>query len=292
MGDMSDDNSKNGGRVTSIFTKQVDTPHLKQLESAFEALRNKTSSGLPLNAQQEEERDRFIDQKNGLFQERQDRGFIKDQALSYLTEIHNQEIEKLQSMDCDEWERFVENRMIEPLHTNTTVANEVEEYIQKTRQNWENNPLDKDENRFESKRELEEHIFNVSNMTTGEWEETKQHEYILSNTLSGQNSSFTSNMDDETKSAIDKSIKASRPAHIQKHYDTVLNAFKDRDILMASLMINRMPTGRVIGKEGIEDVLQEAVDNGYVDEFTVERIKNGEIDFPPPPQEHDEPSGP
>jgi hypothetical protein len=56
----------------------------------------------------------------------------------------------------------------------------------------------------------------------------------------------------------------------------------------SSIMINKMPMGRILGEDGIEQVLQEALEKNYVDEFTATKIKNGEIINP----QTQEPDGP
>ena len=79
------------------------------------------------------------------------------------------------------------------------------------------------------------------------------------------------------------------PGHVKMHYDAVLSQFEEGKIETASLMINRMPMGRILGEEGIAQVLQEALENNYVDEFTATKIKNGEL-IQPSAQEPDGPS--
>lgn len=289
MGDMSDKDTKSGSKVTSIFSKQTSALSSAKTEALFEAVRYKYPAGTPLTDAQEEERDWFIGRKNEIFQERLDRGFIGDGYRDYMSEQHESEIQELKSMDRAQWEDLVDRQMIEPLHTSKTAQQEVENYVQEITQSWKDDPAEEGENLFETKREMEEHIFILRNMTVGEWEQAKQTRYILASTLNTHTPSLESGLDSETKATIDKSIGDAMPGHVKMHYDAVLSQFEEGKIETASLMINRMPMGRILGEEGIAQVLQEALENNYVDEFTATKIKNGEL-IQPSAQEPDGPS--
>lgn len=274
---MSNNDANDGKKITSIFTKQKDTPFTNGIEKLFEEIHNaRTPSGHPLDEQQQEERSWFIDRKNDLFQEYQDRGFVNNGMLDYLIEIHNNEINDILSMDRKSWTAFTDAGMIDPLHMNKKAEQEVNSYIDKITKEHKSND-DDETNRFESKRELQEFIFKLQNMTIGEWNEAKQREYAFSQAFSGKESAFENNLDPETKAAITQNIQKSNNTRTQQHYDTALQLFKDRKILEASATLNLLPTGNIIGEEGKKSVIQEALDQGYIDEFTAERIKNGEV---------------